>query len=131
MKKQEQIDALRFRIERIESHLAEQHKDNNFSKLNDSEKPNSCEPTQYLVSVNESVTAEPEIKMSDKKQTAVDWLFEQLPDHLRLSRDGFDMLQQAKQMEREQIEEAYGDGLNAHRTNFCNRNEYYDQTYGN
>lgn len=31
MKKQEQIDALRFRIERIESHLAEQHKGASFN----------------------------------------------------------------------------------------------------
>lgn len=37
--------------------------------------------------------------MESKKQTAVEWLFEQLPDHLRLSKDGFDVLQQAKQME--------------------------------
>lgn len=41
MKKQEQIDALRFRIERIESHLAEQHKGANFSNLN---KPESDAP---------------------------------------------------------------------------------------
>ena len=33
-------------------------------------------------------------------------------------------------MEREQIEDAYGDGLNAHRVDFCNRNEYYQKTYG-
>jgi hypothetical protein len=44
MDKQEQIDALQFRIERIEAKLAEQHISNNFSKLNRSEKPNSCEP---------------------------------------------------------------------------------------
>ena len=46
MKKQEQINRLQFRIERIESHLAEQHKGNNF---NLSEKPNSCEPNPYAV----------------------------------------------------------------------------------
>jgi len=44
MNKQEQIDRLQFRIERIEAKLAEQHISNNFSKLNPSEKPNSCEP---------------------------------------------------------------------------------------
>jgi hypothetical protein len=38
MNKQDQINRLQFRIERIESHLAEQHKGNNF---NLSEKPNS------------------------------------------------------------------------------------------
>jgi hypothetical protein len=33
-----------YRIEQIESHLAEQHKGANFSKLNSSEIPNSCDP---------------------------------------------------------------------------------------
>ncbi len=33
-----------YRIEQIESHLAEQHKGANFSKLNSSEIPNTCEP---------------------------------------------------------------------------------------
>jgi len=33
-----------YRLEAIESHLAEQHKGANFSKLNPSEKPNTCEP---------------------------------------------------------------------------------------
>jgi hypothetical protein len=41
MNKQDQINMLQFRIERIELHLAEQHKGNNF---NLSEIPNSCEP---------------------------------------------------------------------------------------
>lgn len=35
-------------------------------------------------------------------KTAVEWLYEQLPDHLRLSKDGYDVLQQAKEMEKEQ-----------------------------
>ena len=33
-------------------------------------------------------------------------------------------------LEEEQIKQAYGDGLNAHRTNFCNRDEYFSQTFG-
>jgi hypothetical protein len=45
------------------------------------------------------------------KQTAVEWLFSQLPDHLRLSEDGFDTLQQAKTMEAEQKKEAYNEGM--------------------
>jgi hypothetical protein len=68
--------------------------------------------------------------MSDKKHTAVDWLFEQLPSHLRLTRDGFDMLQQAKQMEREQIETAYWDGGQDVPINTDRCKQYYDQTYG-
>ena len=66
--------------------------------------------------------------MNKKTQTAVEWLFDQLPDHLRLSNDGFDMLNQAKEIEREQIEEAYYEGKqnNPPRLDW----QYYDQTYG-
>ena len=60
------------------------------------------------------------------KQTALQWFVEQM-----LHPNSFNpYIEQALQMEREQIEEAYGDGLNAHRVNFCNRNEYYQKTYG-
>ena len=34
-------------------------------------------------------------------------------------------------LEREQIEQAYGDGMNPHRNDFCNRNEYFDRTFKN
>ncbi len=56
---------------------------------------------------------------TDKKTTAVEWLFNQLPDHLRSSRDGFDMLRQASVMFEEQIIDAFTDG---------NRQEVYDST---
>jgi hypothetical protein len=63
------------------------------------------------------------------KQTAVEWLEEQI--NLGLSERGLiSAIKQAKQMEKGQIEDAYGDGLNAHRVDFCNRNEYYKETYG-
>ena len=32
--------------------------------------------------------------------------------------------------EEEQIKQAYGDGLNAYRNNFCDRDEYYNRTFG-
>jgi hypothetical protein len=73
--------------------------------------------------------------MANKQQTAITFLIEQI-DKLEeedgyLDIDKFYWLKQdALQMEREQIEQAYGDGLNAWRTNFCNRVEYYEQTYG-
>jgi len=35
-------------------------------------------------------------------KTAVEWLFNQIPDHLRLTQSGFEMLQQAKEMDEEQ-----------------------------
>ena len=49
--------------------------------------------------------------MSDKKQTAVEWLFEQLKkDIIGLEYDYADELSQAKAMEKEQIINAWCDG---------------------
>jgi hypothetical protein len=61
------------------------------------------------------------------KQTAVEWLEMKFAKTVSAS----DWFEKAKQMEREQIEQAYGDGLNAHRTNFCNRQQYYNETFNN
>jgi hypothetical protein len=41
-----------------------------------------------------------------------------------------ELVEQANKMFEEQIEDAYGDGLNSHRTEFCNRDEYFVKTYG-
>jgi hypothetical protein len=76
--------------------------------------------------------------MNDKTKTAVEWLFDQLPDHLRLSKDGMDMLNRAKEIEREQIQEAYkvgfSDGCIYTKDQFIPRylgsDEYYSKTYG-
>lgn len=46
------------------------------------------------------------------KQTAVEWLFEQIPLDYKLTRSAFDAFQQAKAIEREQIKEAYSHGQN-------------------
>jgi hypothetical protein len=65
----------------------------------------------------------------NKQQTAVDWLFEQIPAEWSSSKSAFDAYQQAKQMEKEQI-------INAVRSEciYTNRQEiaehYYDETYG-
>ncbi len=32
-------------------------------------------------------------------------------------------------IEKEQIEDAYGDALNGHRVNYCDRNDYYNKKY--
>jgi hypothetical protein len=72
------------------------------------------------------------------KQSALQWYIEQCETSFKyntLQKDGYTIAKekitkQALEMEREQIEEAYGDGLNAHRVDFCNRNEYYQKTYG-
>jgi len=69
------------------------------------------------------------------KKTAVEWLFEQLPDHLRLSKDGLDALNRAKEIEREQQEDTWinsriedkGDLYIGKQVDF---NEYYSKTYG-
>jgi hypothetical protein len=45
--------------------------------------------------------------MSNNKQTAVEWLVEKLQESgIPLMTDEFEMIQQAKQMEKEQIEDA-------------------------
>jgi hypothetical protein len=62
--------------------------------------------------------------MSNK--TAVEWLFDQLPDHLRLTKDGLDMLNRAKEIEREQIEEAWNGGILSTEEG----GKSFDQTYG-
>lgn len=59
-----------------------------------------------------------------KKQTAVEWLVERLAENGILHSSD---INQAKQMEREQIEEAY----DQHRCvgNFESGNQYYNETY--
>jgi hypothetical protein len=60
------------------------------------------------------------------KQTAVEWLFDQLPEHLRLSENGFDMLQQAKEIEKEQTN--VGVGMLYSRAEYweCKANDLFD-----
>jgi hypothetical protein len=68
--------------------------------------------------------------MSDKRKTAVETIIAEFEKLGIYSPTIKSVCAPALSLEREQIEDAYGDGLNAHRTNFCNRNEYYEQTYG-
>jgi hypothetical protein len=67
-----------------------------------------------------------------KQVTAVEYLVEQLK-RIGFSTNNLIEFENeviiAKAMEKEQIIDAYGDGLNAHRTNFCNREEYYNKIY--
>jgi hypothetical protein len=70
------------------------------------------------------------------KKTAVDYLIKEFSDILgKLETKPMqdlllvDAINKAKSMEIEQIKDAYGDGLNAHRTNFCNRDEYFIKVY--
>ena len=59
--------------------------------------------------------------------TAVNWLIEELK---KVHHPTEAMIMYAKKLEKQQIIDAYGDGLNAYRTDFCNRDEYFAKTYG-
>jgi hypothetical protein len=65
----------------------------------------------------------------EKKQTAVEWLFDQIPFEYTSSMAAFEAKKIAEQMFEEQIKEAYGDALNGHRNNYCNRDEYFNETF--
>ncbi len=65
----------------------------------------------------------------EKQLTPVEWLYEQLPGHIRVSKDGLDMLKQSKEMEKERLEDAYRTGiwdLGCRSTSF---EEYYNRTF--
>ena len=71
------------------------------------------------------------------EQTAVDWLFEQIPVEWTSTRYAFDAYQQAKQMEKEQMDKVSEDWWNEamHHTNggetrYESFIEYYNQTFG-
>jgi hypothetical protein len=64
------------------------------------------------------------------KQTAVEWLWRWVMDNpLGSFQDGLDAYGQAKEMEKQQIIDAWYDG-EAHWDSGKNGNEYYTETYG-
>lgn len=70
------------------------------------------------------------------KKTTVEWLKEQIEcfgnkHELQMSWATLDELfEQAKAMEKEQIQCAYKDGLSWHPNDFTGKQQYYNQTYG-
>ena len=75
------------------------------------------------------------------KQTSIEWFAEKDTEltiqflegklnQIQLAIEKMQCLNKAKQMHKEEIEDAYGDGINAYRVDFCNREEYYQKTYG-
>ncbi len=65
------------------------------------------------------------------KQTAVKWLIDKLP---LIQQEGLrDEIEQAKEMEKENIKQAYNDGKAAviHIENNMSLDEYYNKTYKN
>jgi len=69
----------------------------------------------------------------EKKQTAVEWLAEQLVPKAMLTYDAitYNAIQQAKQMEKEQIMNAYSDGrISVIAVTKIPSEQYYNETYG-
>jgi len=75
------------------------------------------------------------------KQLAVDYIIEQLTEYDFSPRENTylieipswifkEKIEKARAIMMEQIKDAYADGLNAHRTDFCNRDEYFVKTFG-
>lgn len=67
------------------------------------------------------------------KQTAVEWLIEQLENHNGVTKAGFEKcIQEAKDMEKEQLIDAHIDGFYSPPFRMSRQNEalnYYDQTF--
>jgi hypothetical protein len=62
------------------------------------------------------------------KQTAVQWLVEQLENHNGVTRPAFEnVIQQAKAMEKEQIKEAWLNSLT--KGDYNSAEQYYTETY--
>jgi hypothetical protein len=65
------------------------------------------------------------------QQTAVEWLFEQIPVEWTSTKYGFDAYQQAKQMQKEQIMDALVDGRAQYRDKqIIPAEQYYNETFG-
>ena len=73
--------------------------------------------------------------MSNKKQTAVEWLWEQIDNtipfqNIEASQIFNGLLEQAKELEKQQIKDARQDGMNAERKGYgLNNEDYYTETY--
>ena len=65
--------------------------------------------------------------MENKKQTAVEWLEDKVSQILDF--DLIKLFEQAKEMEKEQINRAYYDGY--YQETMYDARRYYDDTYGN
>ena len=75
---------------------------------------------------------------NNKQQTAVDYIFSQLPAEYGTTRSAFDVYQQAKEMDKERLTDAYRDGKTngmdiSHPlslTKEISADEWYNETYG-
>ncbi len=68
--------------------------------------------------------------MSNKKQTAVEWLWRWMNDNQEATiEQGNKAFEQAKEMEKQQIKEAYDDGINVGYNSPINGEQYYEENY--
>jgi hypothetical protein len=65
------------------------------------------------------------------QQTAVEWLFSQIPFEWSSSRAAYEALAIAEQMEKKQIEDAYSMGSYDMELSEFRPNQYYNETFGN
>jgi len=67
------------------------------------------------------------------KQTAVEWLYNNLKSHFEHDGDLLEVVQfsfdQAKAMEKEQMEDSWIDGMNSDNGHFGTSEQYYNKTY--
>lgn len=68
--------------------------------------------------------------MNNKKQTATEWLFEKLWETPKDKLDWNAILEQAKDIEKEQIKDAFWDGCANWDNNDIEAEQYYKKTYG-
>jgi hypothetical protein len=83
-----------------------------------------------------TTTKHTEVTM-ENKQTAVDFIFSQLPDEYTTTRQGFEVYKQAKQMENDQIIDAWDSAIQAHEDrghvlakSWEDFEEYFEHKYG-
>ena len=68
------------------------------------------------------------------KQTAVEWLANELYEKFEMKGDGAlfnDLVKQAKEMEKQQIIDAYKDGNYDNGMGRCEEEQYYNETFKN
>jgi hypothetical protein len=97
--------------------------------MTNNKKQTEINAVEYLDKVNqfakENNTGKP------KQQTAVEWLASELSNHLEMPHKYFiEILDQAKEMEKEQIENAYNESFTLRDKPYSTAKKYYNTTYG-
>jgi hypothetical protein len=65
-----------------------------------------------------------------KQLTPVEWFYEQLPGHIRVSEKGLEILQQAKEIEKKQMIKSILDNRNiTSQVTYLDAEKYYNETF--